>query len=58
MKAKYITFGIEADSLKAAKPAWNGWADILANFKTMGVKARPLTGWSVWKPLRAVPSER
>lgn len=45
VKAKYITFGIEADSLKAAKPRIERVeADILANFKTMGVKARPLTG--------------
>lgn len=45
VKAKYITFGIEADSLKAAKPRMERVeADILANFKTMGVKARPLTG--------------
>ncbi len=45
VKAKYITFGIEADSLKAAKPRMERVeADILSNFKTMGVKAHPLTG--------------
>ncbi|AOT68776.1 VirB4-like conjugal transfer ATPase, CD1110 family [Geosporobacter ferrireducens] len=45
VKTKYITFGIEADSLKAAKPRMERVeADILANFKTMGVKARALSG--------------
>lgn len=45
VKTKYITFGIEADSLKAAKPRLERVeADILANFKTLGVTARPLTG--------------
>lgn len=45
VKTKYITFGIEADSLKAAKPRMERVeADILANFKTMGVKARTLSG--------------
>ncbi|SHJ20871.1 Type IV secretory pathway, VirB4 component [Geosporobacter subterraneus DSM 17957] len=45
VKTKFITFGIEADSLKAAKPRMERVeADILANFKTMGVKARTLSG--------------
>jgi len=45
VKTKYITFGIEADSLKAAKPRLERIeADILANFKTLGVTARPLNG--------------
>lgn len=45
VKVKYITFGIEADALKAARPRIERVeADILANFKTMGVKARALNG--------------
>lgn len=44
-KKKYITFGIEADSLKAAKPRLERIeTDILNNFKVMGVGARPLSG--------------
>ena len=44
-KTKYITFGIEADNLKAAKLRIERVeADILANFKTLGVAARSLTG--------------
>jgi type IV secretory pathway VirB4 component len=45
VKAKYITFGIEADSLKEAKPRLERVEiDVLNNFKTLGVAARPLTG--------------
>ncbi|MCL2342716.1 MAG: ATP-binding protein [Firmicutes bacterium] len=45
VKTKYITFGIEADSLKEAKPRLERVeADVLAGFKTLGVPARPLTG--------------
>lgn len=45
VKTKYITFGIEADNLKAAKPRLERVeADILANFKTLGVAARPISG--------------
>ena len=45
VKKKYITFGIEADSLKAAKPRLERIeTDILNNFKVMGVSAQPLTG--------------
>ncbi len=45
-KTKYITFGIEADSLKAAKPRLERIeADILANFKVLGVRARPMNGY-------------
>ena len=45
-KTKYITFGVEAESLKAAKPRLERIeADILANFKTLGVRARSLTGY-------------
>ena len=45
VKAKYITFGIEADSLKEAKPRLERIeADVIAGFKTLSVPSRPLTG--------------
>lgn len=45
VKKKYITFGIEADNLRAAKHRLERVeADILANFKNLGVSARPLNG--------------
>lgn len=45
IKTKYITFGIEADSIKAAKPRIERIeTDILNNFKRLGVKAAPLNG--------------
>ncbi|MCL2853602.1 MAG: conjugal transfer protein TraE, partial [Defluviitaleaceae bacterium] len=45
VKAKYITFGVEADSIKEAKPRLERIeADVLANFKTLGVSARSLNG--------------
>lgn len=45
VKTKYITFGIEAESLKVAKPRLERIeADILANFKVLGVTARALNG--------------
>ena len=45
IKTKYVTFGIECDSLKTAKPRIERVeTDIMNNFKTLGVKARSLTG--------------
>lgn len=45
VKTKYITFGIEADNLKTAKMRLERVeADILANFKVLGVQAHSLTG--------------
>ena len=45
-KTKYITFGIEADSLKEAKPRLERIeADVLANFKVLGVRAHSLDGY-------------
>jgi len=45
VKTKYITFGIESDSLKEAKPRLERVeADVISGFKTLGVPARPLTG--------------
>ncbi|GHV10499.1 conjugal transfer protein TraE [Clostridia bacterium] len=44
-KTKYVTFGIEADNLKAAKLRIERVeADILGNFKVLGVSAHSLTG--------------
>lgn len=45
-KTKYITFGVEADDVKAAKTRLERIeADVLANFKVLGVKARALDGY-------------
>lgn len=45
VKTKYITFGVEEKSLKEAKPKLERIeADILNNFKTMGVLAETMNG--------------
>jgi len=45
VKQKYITFGIEADSLREAKPRLERIElDIINNFKMLGVPARSLNG--------------
>ncbi|NCB94478.1 MAG: PrgI family protein [Clostridia bacterium] len=45
VKTKYITFSIEADNIKEAKPKLERVeADILNNFKVLGVMAYPLNG--------------
>ena len=45
IKTKYLTFGINADSIKAAKPRLERIeTDILNNFKRLGVAARTLDG--------------
>ena len=44
-KTKYITFGIEADSMREAKPRLEHvQTDLLNNFKRLGVVARVLNG--------------
>ncbi len=44
-KTKYLTFGIHADSMKAAKPRLNHIeVDILNNFKRIGIQAQTLNG--------------
>ena len=44
-KTKYLTFGVEADGLKAAKPRLERIeTDILNNFKRLGVAAEPMNG--------------
>ncbi|MDD3779338.1 MAG: ATP-binding protein, partial [Proteiniphilum sp.] len=45
IKTKYLTFGIEADTLKAAKPRLDRIeTDILNNFKRLGVMADSMNG--------------
>jgi len=45
VKTKYITFGIEADSYREAKPRLERIEiDVLTGFKNIGVSARPLDG--------------
>ena len=45
VKTKHITFGVKEKSLKEAKPKLERIeADILNNFKTMGVLAQPMNG--------------
>ena len=45
IKTKYLTFGIEADNFKAAKPRLERIeTDILNNFKKLGVSAQPMNG--------------
>ena len=45
IKTKYLTFGIEADGMKTAKPRLERIeTDILNNFKRLGVAAEPLNG--------------
>ena len=44
-RAKYITFGVPADDLAAARPRLGRVeADVLGNFKRLGVAASPLDG--------------
>ena len=46
IKTKYITFGVEAEGLKTAKPRLERVeTDILNNFKRLGVKAEVLDGF-------------
>lgn len=45
VKTKYITFGIEAESLKVARARLERIeTDVLNNFKVLGAQARPLNG--------------
>ena len=44
-KSKFLTFGIEAESMKVAKPRLNHLeTDLLNNFKRLGVSAKTLNG--------------
>ena len=45
IRSKYITFGIEADGIGAARPRLERVeADIMSDFKKLGVQSRPLAG--------------
>jgi hypothetical protein len=45
MRSKYITFGINADGIGTARPRLERVeADIMGNFKKLGVQSRPLAG--------------
>lgn len=45
VKTKYLTFGIEAENLRSAKPRLERIeTDILNNFKRLGVTAEPMNG--------------
>ena len=45
VRTKYITFGIEAENIREAKPKLERIeTDILNNFKVLGVSAYPLDG--------------
>ena len=45
IKSKYLTFGIDADNIRVAKPRLERIeTDILNNFKRLGVKAESLNG--------------
>ena len=55
MKTKYLTFGIEAESLKTAKPRLERIeTDVLNNFKRLGVKAEPMNGMERLKLLHGM----
>ena len=45
IKTKYLTFGVDADGMKTAKPRLERIeTDVLNNFKRLGVAAEPLNG--------------
>ena len=55
IKRKYLTFGIEADSAKSAKPRLERIeTDILNNFKRLGVHAQSLDGADRLKVLHSI----
>lgn len=55
VKTKYITFSIEADNIREAKPKLERIeTDILNNFKILGVPAEPVSGVERLKILRQV----
>lgn len=54
-KAKYVTFGIEADGIKTAKPRLERIElDLLMRFKRLGVRAEPLDGYDRLKLLHGI----
>ncbi len=58
IRRKYVTFGIEADSVRSAKLKLERIeTDILNNLKVMGVAARPLSGYERLKVLYQAMNE-
>ena len=54
-KTKYITFGVEAENLKSAKPRLERVeTDILNNFKRLGVQAASLDGYARLKLMHGI----
>lgn len=52
MRKKYVTFGIEAENVRVAKPRLERIeTDIMNNLKTMGVSSHPLSGYERLKLL-------
>ena len=55
IKTKYLTFGIEAEGLKAAKPRLERVeTDLLNNFKRLGVQAETLDGFERLKLMHGI----
>ncbi len=55
LKRKYITFGVEADTMREAKAKLERIEmDVLNNFKSLGVKTYPLSGYERLKVLHDV----
>ena len=58
MRMKYVTFGIEAESVRVAKPKLERIeTDIINNLKAMGVSAHPLSGYERLKVLYRTMNE-
>ena len=58
MRMKYVTFGIEAESVRVAKPKLERIeTDIINNLKAMGVAAHPLSGYERLKVLYRTMNE-
>ncbi len=55
IKTKYLTFGIDADSLRTAKPRLERIeTDIINNFKRMGVSAESMNGYQRLHQLHSI----
>lgn len=56
IRSKYLTYGVEADSLETARRKLERIeADIVGNFKRLGAETHPLNGRSVWRCCTAAP---
>ena len=59
IKTKYLTFSIEADSIRSAKPRLERIeTDVLNNFKRLGVAAEVLDGKAGWPSFTPSPHGR